>query len=160
MHASYEPRSDPNRKRSRLPGCALGCLFILLTLVILGYGGYRFIRNQIDTVVDRFEREGYSQRTGQFLDVKDTLLNPTVFLAQEVTIRNGSDRGIAILAQKADLHGPIEGNVHFIGQIVTVHEDAVLKRDLDVKAQVVNVFGTVEGKITGAYRTLKRDSGD
>jgi hypothetical protein len=41
--------------------------------------------------------------------------------------------------------------------MVTIKEDAELMRDLEVTAQLVNLFGKVDGKITGVYQVLNKD---
>ena len=56
--------------------------------------------------------------------------------------------------QSAEIDGKIVGNVHFVGQMLTIHKGAELMRDLEVTAQLVNQFGTVDGKITGVYQVL------
>ena len=82
---------------------------------------------------------------------------PTIYIGQSVRILNGSDRGMAFLCQTAEIHGPVVGNVRFIGQALTIKENAELMRDLEVTAQLVNLFGKVDGKITGVYQMLNKD---
>lgn len=137
-------------------GCGIGCLVVTLIAAALVAAAVWFVRDQVKTIRDRFEREGYETVERQVIDVTERLAEPTVFIGQTVTIREGSERGVAILAQSAEIHGEIVGNVHFVGQMLTLHKDARLKRDLDVKAQLVNLYGVVDGQITGFYQALNK----
>jgi hypothetical protein len=132
----------------------IGCLVILIGLGVAGYVGYRFFKRQYVAVMERYEREGYKKVEGQLIEISETITEPTIFVGQSVKIKKGSERGIALLCQSAEIDGKIVGNVHFVGQILTIHKGAMLMRDLDVTAQMVNQFGTVDGKITGVYQVL------
>ena len=139
-----------------LKAAGIGCLVIVIGLGVLGYVGYRFVKRQYTAVMERYEREGYKKVEGQFIEITDTIADPTIFVGQEIKIRKGSERGIALLCQSGTISGKVVGNVHFIGQTLTIDKDALLMRDLDVTAQTVNQFGTIEGKITGVYQTLNK----
>ena len=136
----------------------IGCLVILIALGVVGYVGYRFVKRQYTAVMERYEREGYKKVEGQMIDVTETVAEPTIFVGQIVKIKKGSERGIALLCQSAEIDGKVVGNVHFVGQMLTIHKGAELMRDLDVSAQVVNQFGTVDGKITGVYQVLNTNA--
>ena len=140
-----------------LKAAGIGCLVILIGLGVAGYVGYRFVKRQYVAVMERYEREGYKKVEGQLIEVTETITEPTIFVGQSVKIKKGSERGIAMLCQTAEIDGKIVGNVHFVGQMLTIHKDALLMRDLDVTAQLVNQFGTIEGKITGVYQVLNKD---
>jgi hypothetical protein len=130
---------------------------IVIGLGVLGYVGYRFVKRQYTAVMERYEREGYKKVEGQMIEISETITEPTIFIGQSVKIKKGSERGIAMLCQTAEIDGKIVGNVHFVGQMLTIRKDALLMRDLDVTAQLVNQFGTIEGKITGVYQVLNKD---
>lgn len=142
--------------RGCLIGGGIGCLVILLIIGALVFAGVWFVKDQVKTIRERFEREGYVTVERQIIDVTERITEPTVFIGQTVKIRQGSERGVAILAQSAEIDGEIVGNVHFIGQMLTVHKTAHLRRDLDVKAQLVNLYGTVDGRVTGVYQQLNK----
>lgn len=140
-----------------LKAAGIGCLVILIGLGVLGYVGYRFVKHQYTAVMERYEGEGYKKVEGQFIEVTETIAEPTIFVGQSVKINKGSERGMAFLCQTAEIHGTVVGNVHFVGQMITINEDAELMRDLEVTAQLVNLFGKVDGKVTGVYQTLNKD---
>jgi hypothetical protein len=132
----------------------IGCLVVLIAIGGLGYAGYRFFKRQYTAVMERYEREGYKKVEGQMIEITEPVTEPTIFVGQIIKINKGSERGIALLCQSGTISGKVVGNVHFVGQVLTIHKDALLMRDLDVTAQVVNQFGKVDGKITGVYQTL------
>jgi hypothetical protein len=140
-----------------LKAAGIGCLVILIGLGVLGYVGYRFVKHQYTAVMERYEREGYKKVEGQMIEVPDRVTEPTIYVGQSVKIMKGSERGMAFLCQTAEIHGDVVGNVHFVGQMLTIKEDAELMRDLEVTAQLVNLFGKVDGKVTGVYQMLNKD---
>jgi len=137
-----------------LKATGIGCLVVLIAIGGLGYAGYRFFRRQYTAVMERYERDGYKKIEGQFIEITETITEPTIFVGQSIKINGGSERGIALLCQSGTISGKVAGNVHFVGQTLTIHKDALLMRDLDVTAQVVNQFGKVDGKITGVYQVM------
>ena len=140
-----------------LKAAGIGCLVVIIGLGVLGYAGYRFVKRQYVAVMERYEREGYRKVEGQMIEVADRVTEPTIYIGQSVRIMNGSERGMAFLCQTAEIHGNVAGNVHFVGQMITIKEDAELMRDLEVTAQLVNLFGKVDGKVTGLYQVLNKD---
>lgn len=146
----------PPRKHGCGTGCGVGCLVVVLVLGIAAYFGWRFIMNQYHTLMDRFEREGYRRVEGRVIEVTNRVEYPTIYVGQIVRIKAGSDRGLAFLCQQAEVHGDVVGNVHFVGQTLTVDRDAVLHRDLEIKGQVAHVHGVVSGEVTGAWQILDR----
>lgn len=143
-----------------LKGCLIGCAGVLAGIIIVGaiggYFVYRWGMNEYEKLVHNYETNGYVHVKGDIIDVKEKITDRTIYVGKRVEIHRGADRGIAIVAQTADLHGKFEGNVHFTGQKLTIHSDAILRLNLDVRAQNVNAYGAVEGEITGVYGTLDR----
>jgi hypothetical protein len=137
-----------------LVGCSVGCLVVLILLGVIGFLGYRFVKKQYDSVIEQFEAEGYQTVEGQIIDMTDPVQEPTIFIAQDVTLRQGSMRGVALLTQTAELHGRIKGNVRFVGQSLVVAEDAILMQDLEVTAQTVVINGVVEGEVKGIFQQI------
>ena len=140
-----------------LKAAGIGCLVVIIGLGVLGYVGYRVVKRQYTAVMERYEREGYKKVEGQLIEVTERVTEPTIYIGQSVRIMSGSERGMAFLCQTAEIHGTVAGNVHFLGQMITIKEDAELMRDLEVTAQLVNLFGKVDGKITGVYQMLNKD---
>ena len=154
-HPYIDAPAPPSKRGCRRIAC-LGCLGVLLILGIAAGAATWLIVSQIRTVLTRFEREGYKVVTQRIMDVREPITEPTLFFGQDVRVRKGGTRGLAFLCQSAEIDGRVEGNVHFVGQFLTVHPGAVLEKDLDVKGQVITVFGTVRGNITGTYQVLHR----
>lgn len=137
-------------------GCSIGCLVALLLLGILGYLGGQFLYKQYQAVMERFEREGYHRVEGQVLEITEPPSEPTIYVGQVVRLHAGSTRGVAMVCQAGEIEGTVEGNVHFYGQMLTVHTNAHLMRDLNIVGQVANVYGQVDGEVKGSYQVLNR----
>ncbi len=143
-----------------LKGCGIGCLVILIALGALGYAGYRFASKKYADLMAEFEEAGYTRVVGQAIEVDDTVSEPTVYVAQSVILRKGSDRGLGFLCQIAEIDGTVKGNVRFIGQELTIRPGAVLEQELNVQCQVLNLYGTVKGRINGVYQTINKTTGE
>lgn len=144
-----------SRVRPFFRGCAVGCLTIVLLMALGMFGAYRALRGRYPSLTERLRDQGYEVVRGQFLDIAEPVSARTVFLGQHVRILAGSRRGIAILAQTAEIHGTVEGNVYFWGQEITIAADAELKHHLHVTADRVIKKGRIEGEVRGYYRELK-----
>lgn len=128
----------------------------MVFLVAIGtYGAYRALRGRYPSLTERLRHQGYEVVQGQFLDIADPVAVRTVFGGQHVQIRAGSRRGIAILAQTAEIHGTVEGNVYFCGQEITIAAGAEIKHHLHVVADRVVNKGRVDGEIRGYYREIQ-----
>ncbi len=148
--------APPPPARGCRRGACLGCLGVLALFIVAAAAAAWFVFSQIRTVLARFERDGYKVVTQRIIDVREPITEPTIFFGQDVRVRQGSTRGLAFLCQAAEIEGHVEGNVHFMGQFLTIRKGALLERDLDVKGQVITVFGEVRGNITGTYQVLHR----
>ena len=134
----------------------MGCMIVLILAGIVAVALFFVVKHQYNAFLARFERDGYIRIQERYIETERSVDQPTVFMGQTVNITKGSTRGIAMFCQTADLHGHVQGNVHFIGQELTIHKDAKLKYDLNVKAQTLNIYGIVKGKITGTYVMNKK----
>ncbi|MHC4446724.1 MAG: bactofilin family protein, partial [Planctomycetota bacterium] len=86
---------------------------------------------------------------------------PTVYTCQVFTLKADADADIAIMAQTAQIHGTVSGDLDFFGQLLMIRRGAVIKGDLNVKgAQVIDLLGRVEGEITGSYQTIRDQSSE
>lgn len=135
-------------------GCMGFMLFLFITLGVVAWLGY----SHYQTVMDRYERLGYRKVVGKHIVVEDRITEPTIFIARSVTIKNGSDRGVALMCINAEIDGHIVGNVHFKGGALTVKRGALLDLDLDMMGFTLNQYGMVKGEITGSYSALHRKS--
>jgi len=59
----------------------------------------------------------------------------------------------------AEIHGTVSGKVYFVGQMLTIQPQAVLCDGLDVKAQMIQKYGKVQGEITGTYQQIMEKDG-
>ena len=147
----------PAKKTSKMGclfGCGIGCVTVTLIAITVIFFVGRYAMKQYNAVMERFEREGYKKVEDQIIVVDERITEPTIFVGQSVSIRKGSDRGIALLCQSGEIDGRVEGNVHFIGQALVIKKGAELMRDLDVKAQMVEIHGVVRGQVTGVYQFM------
>ncbi len=152
MNDTPAPAARKSSGKGCLAGMGCGCLAILL---LAGLGAW-FAWHEFNTVMTRFEREGYRRVQGQAIEVGERITEPTIFFGETVRIKGGSDRGIALICKDAEIEGQVAGNVHFYGKTLTVKKNAELMRDLTAHAKTVNVYGIVRGQITGGYQTLNR----
>lgn len=158
-HADEQPVT---RRGCGFRGCALGCLLVLLLFTVSLCGAWQFLRKHYAGAVSRMGEQGYTTIQGQFVEVNEPLTNRTVIFAQSVRLQNGSERGIAIVAQSARISGTVKGNAYFFGQLLIVEPDAELIHNLHVVAQRVELQGTLRGELRGYYaklvqRTASRD---
>ena len=98
------------------------------------------------------------KHSGQFIQVEEVITESTYYKGQIVMIRQGSQVPVGFLCQMAELRGEYHEPVIFRGQILTIHKDAVLHKGLDVKAQLVERVGTVNGEITGKFQAITEKS--
>lgn len=150
-----KPRGMPLSAKIGL-GCGLGCLVVIIIGIIAMIGGGLWLKEKIDEMQSELESAGFTNTVqGQLLEVTEPETLPTLYKAQVVHIKTDIDSDVAILAQVAEIHSRISGKVYFRGQVLTIHPDAVIGNGLDVKAQMVQKAGTVEGEITGTYQVMQ-----
>src|SRR5690606_16229985 len=146
---------------------AIGCAavaFVVMTLICGGivWVGYLAVdkagevvqqvieelEKQTEAFAARFEAEGYQRVTGQVVKVTTDVEKPTVYTVQVFELDADSAADLAVMAQVAEIKGTIDGDLHFLGQQLTIHPDAVITGDLRVQmAQVVDNRGTVQGEV-------------
>ncbi len=150
-----------SKKKKWLLGCGIGCLvMVILFAAVAGVGGYyayKYAMGKVDAWSSEFEQKGYEKVIGQQLVIDKPISQKMLFVGQNVKIIADCNADIAIIAQIAEIHGRAAGDVSFRGQILTVEPNAVIEGDLDVKAQAVEIYGTVKGQIAGQYQSLKRN---
>ena len=154
------PPPTPPRKASGakkwIIGCGSGCLVLVLVLIGLIVFGAHFFSAKVEKMSSEFEDLGYEKVSGQMLEITESPTEPTLYLGQSVKLLDDVDTDVAIVAQAAEIHATVNGTVHFRGQMLTIQPKAVLKKDLDLKAQIVQIYGTVEGEITGQYQVIDK----
>jgi hypothetical protein len=164
MQMEPKPLGDEKRGMSgftkTLLGC--GCLAVLGVLVCAGLigGGAWYAYNTANRFVQGFESQGYERVTAQQFTESAPVTSKKAYLVQQLIIRDGSRDDLAIAAQIAELHGTFDGDIDFLGQMLQITSDAVVKGDIRVEgAQMIKVDGTVEGEISGNYQVLDDSRG-
>jgi len=142
----------------------VGCGVVALLLLVLGgvgvYFGARAFSQSMNEFVEPFEEKGYRRVTAQVHTEKKTVEESTVYVLQVLTLEDGAKADIAIMAQKAEIHGTVDGDIDFVGQELVIKPGAIVKGDIRARvAQIVKVFGTVEGQVTGTYQRLDQTGG-
>jgi hypothetical protein len=136
-------------------GCGCGCLVMVVLIVIGVFFGVRYAKNKVTAMSQELRQYGFEKEVkGQVVEVRDEITEPTLYTAQIVKILGNCTTNIAILAQMAEIHGKVEGKVYFRGQILTIQPNAEIMNGLDVMAQVIQKYGTVNGEITGSYQSI------
>jgi hypothetical protein len=106
------------------------------------------LEKQTEAFAVRFEAQGFDRVKGQMVEVTKDVERPTVYTAQVFRLEADSAADLAVMAQVAEINGTINGDLHFLGQSLTIHPDAVITGNLHVQmAQVVDNRGTVEGEV-------------
>jgi len=129
-------------------------ILTLATLIVAGIHRSAY-RGQLQAVMG-FVDQGYeATRGGGNLIVREPLEGPQVLAADRVRVQAPVHGHLAILAPVADLHAPVHGDLHFQGQVLTLHPGCVVDGDLTVDTQILDVQGTVRGRIRGTYAFLQ-----
>lgn len=153
----------PSKSRSTgskvLVGCGIGCLVLLVLGLIIGgvggYFGYQKLKKVVDEWAGQYESRGYERVVGQQLDINDTITEPKVYVAQMVRLFGDCETDIAIIAQMAEVHGRVKGNIDFKGQMLTLQPSAVIEGNVAAEAQMVQVNrAVVLGEITGQHQLV------
>lgn len=130
-------------------------LFGLIAVVGLGIWGYSWGMKQVNQFAAEYEDQGYERVTGQMIDVTSPVDKPHVYTAQVLTIRTDVNADLALMCQVVEIHGTVNGNIDFYGQVLTVKPNAVVNGNINVKAaQMIDVQGTLNGEVTGSYQEL------
>ena len=136
-------------------GCGCGCLVMVVLIVVGVVFGVRFAKNKVAGMTQDLKQHGFEKEVkGQAIDVTDEITEPILYAGQVVKILGNCTTNLAILAQVAEIHGRVDGKVYFRGQILTIQPNAVLMNGLDVTAQVIQNYGTINGEITGVYQSI------
>ena len=131
-----------------LIGCGIGCLGLILIAAIFVAVSVYFARDLMKQVTAEFEELGYKKVAGQVIEVHQETTEPTLYVGQMVKLTAGAKADVAIVGQAAEIHGTINGNLFFRGQVLRVMPGAVITGNLDVQAQVLENEGSVQGEIT------------
>jgi hypothetical protein len=136
-------------------GCGCGCLVMVVLIVVGVVFGVRFAKDKVAGMTQELKQYGFEKEVkGQIVEVKEDIAEPTLYAGQAVKILGNCTTNLAILAQMGEIHGRVDGKVYFRGQILIIQPNAVLMNGLDVKAQVIQKYGTINGEITGVYQTI------
>jgi hypothetical protein len=137
-------------------GCGIGCLTIVIILAIAGFIGYKFAKGKLDEMQVELKQHGFETVIqGQNMELRDDITEPAIYMGQIVKIMGDCHTDLAIMAQLAEIHGTVSGDVYFRGQVLTIQPNAIITGNLDLKAQAVQKYGTVQGEITGIYQIME-----
>lgn len=149
-------RSSTGRKWAI--GCGIGCLVLLILggiLGALGVWGAKKLLKQVNDWAGAYEDQGYTKVVGHALDVHEPLEERKVFVGQIVRIYGDCATDVAIIAQMAEIHSRVKGDLSFRGQMLTLQPTAVIEGDIIAEAQVVQANrATVLGEITGSHQLM------
>ena len=158
MSQNVGTESAPKAGLSTGTKVAIGCGVVLVVCVVgclaLAIGGGLFFKHKIEAFTKTYVDQGYHKVEGAQLTVSDKVTEKTLYQCQSVAIMAGSDADLAILAPEATIYGKVNGDVHFMGTRITIEKDAEITGSLDVTAQTVNVYGAVDGSVTGIKQIL------
>ncbi len=136
-------------------GIGCGCLVMVVLIVVGVVFGVRFAKDKVAGMTQELKQYGFEKEVkGQIVEVKEDITEPTLYAGQAVKILGNCSTNLAILAQMGEIHGRVDGKVYFRGQILIIQPNAVLMNGLDVKAQVIQKYGTINGEITGVYQSI------
>lgn len=137
-------------------GCGVGCLVVVILAVVAAIFGLRFGLGKLDEMASEMSAKGGFENTvrRQVLEIDEVITEPTIYQGQSVKILANCTTNLGIIAQIAEIHGQVKGKVYFVGQILTVQPQAELLNGLDIKGQVVQKYGKIDGEITGTYQQI------
>jgi hypothetical protein len=137
-------------------GCGIGCLVVILLIAAVGFAGYFVVKRLIEDTKQELVGYGFDNVVmRQMVETSDPIVEPTLFIGQAVKLLGPSSTDVAVMAQAAEIHGRIDGKLYFRGQVLTIQPNAVITGGLDVKAQAIQNYGTIEGDISGTYQAMQ-----
>lgn len=140
-------------------GCGFGCLTMLVLLTVAAFFGYQYVTRKLAEMTREMKQLGFERvETHQAVEVRNTIVSPTLYIGQMVKVVGDCNTNLAIIAQVAEIHGRVAGKVYFRGQVLTIEQKAELLGGLDATAQVINQHGVVRGGITGKYQVVNNRS--
>ncbi len=133
-------------------GCGVGCLTFIVILAIAGFIGFKVVKAKIDKVEAELKSHGFEHVVkGQMLEISDNITKPELYMGQIVKIMGDCSTNLAVMSQLCEIHGKINGDFYFRGQLLTIQPNAVIEGNLDIKAQALQNYGKVNGEIIGTY---------
>lgn len=133
-------------------GCGVGCLVVVVVATIIGYVGVRYVLRKMNEFKTELVALGFEEQPARHvIDVYDEVTQPYLWIGQVVRVYGECRTNVAILAQMGEIHGMVEGDVYFRGQVLTISPKGHVKGNVDVKCQAVVRKGVVEGTIRGTW---------
>ena len=137
-------------------GCGIGCMSIIIILAVAGFIAFKVVKTKIDEMEAELKSHGFEHVVkGQMLEISEDITKPELFMGQVVKIMGDCNTNLAVMSQLCEIHGKIDGDFYFRGQLLTIQPNAVIEGNLDIKAQALQNYGKVNGKITGTYSGIK-----
>ena len=140
-------------------------LCVVMGVVLIG--GLIQGRRQNKALVQRLETSGYEKLIGMHQTISNRLTRPTWLLPDatstdmvpaSVQILAGSDASVAIFAATGLVRGVVNGDLLFVGRVLILEDDCVVKGRVETKCWMVQQFGKIEGELAGTrnYHTTNR----
>ena len=83
MSESLPPMDEPKEGLSTGAKIAIGCAVVAVVIVAtcggLAYFGYSWAMGKVDEVAKKYEDDGYKRVTGQVIELRDPVSEPTVY---------------------------------------------------------------------------------
>ena len=135
-------------------GCGIGCLVVIVLLVVAALVGTGMVKKLVADKKAELKALGFENEiAGHMLEVRQPIDKPTLLMGQMVRIFADCSTNVAVLAQSCEVHGKVNGRLYFRGQMLVIQPNAEITGGMDLMAQVVQVFGTVRGEVTGTYQS-------
>ena len=110
--------------------------------------------------INEYTQRGYRLVLSTMVDESGAIDEDRVYTCNIARFSGEIDANLAVFGNSCEIDGFVNGDLDFIGNVLTIGPDAVIKGDLNVKmANFVNIHGRVEGSINGTVNFMNREDG-
>lgn len=142
-------------------GCGILALILAVGVAVAAIAGVKIAKGHLDKLTSEYREMGFDKTMqGQKLTVRKDIFEQTILLGQLVQVYGNCSTNLAIIAQVAELHGNVDGKLHFKGQVLRVMPTATVKNGADIAAQSFVNEGKIEGEITEATQVSTSPSSE
>ena len=161
----YYPANPRPAKKSS--GCLTALSIVSLVVGIVLVAGLCVVpwsfsgwSNSTDPAYEYTQR-GYRRVVNMMVNESGTINEDRVYTCNLASFSGDIDANLAVIGNSCEIEGFVNGDLDFIGNMLTIGPDAVIKGDLNVKlANFVNIHGRVEGDINGTVNFMNRGDED
>ena len=160
----YHAANHSPTKKSSGWQTALAVFLVVGVLLVVGVcvviWAFRGWLNRNDPTYEYTQR-GYRRVVNMMVNESGTINEDRVYTCNVASFSGDIDANLAVIGNSCDIDGFVNGDLDFIGNMLTIGPDAVIKGDLNVKlANFVNIHGRVEGDINGTVNFMNRGDED